>query len=66
VGTSLIPYFNPSVQDPEDTWGQGPATGTGFPGVLYLRYDYYRLYWPLRALAIYASGLRPLPVSRCT
>jgi squalene-hopene/tetraprenyl-beta-curcumene cyclase len=42
------------------SWGENLPTGTGFPGVLYLRYDFYRKYWPLRALAIYASCLKRL------
>lgn len=42
----------------DGTWDEIPQTGTGFPGVLYLRYDYYRIYWPLRALSIYASHLK--------
>lgn len=45
-------------QNSDGTWSEVLATGTGFPGVLYLRYDYYPVYWPLRALAIYASALR--------
>ncbi|HEX6565752.1 MAG TPA: squalene--hopene cyclase [Chthoniobacterales bacterium] len=42
-------------QRPDGAWDEELQTGTGFPSVLYLRYDYYRIYWPLRALAIYAS-----------
>jgi squalene-hopene/tetraprenyl-beta-curcumene cyclase len=66
MGLCAFPeYDRPSIQrgvayllnhqNPEGTWSEELATGTGFPGVLYLRYDYYRIYWPLRALAIYAS-----------
>lgn len=42
------------------TWEENLPTGTGFPGVFYLRYDYYRNYWPLRALGIYISRLKGL------
>ncbi len=49
-----------SNQGSDGSWDENPPTGTGFPGVLYLRYDYYRKYWPLRALAIYASRLKRL------
>ena len=45
-------------QGSDGTWDENLQTGTGFPGVLYLRYDYYRKYWPLRALAIYSSCLK--------
>jgi squalene-hopene/tetraprenyl-beta-curcumene cyclase len=48
-------------QRSDGAWDENLQTGTGFPGVLYLRYDYYRKYWPLRALAIYSSGLKRLP-----
>jgi squalene-hopene/tetraprenyl-beta-curcumene cyclase len=48
-------------QRSDGTWEENLQTGTGFPGVLYLRYDYYRKYWPLRALAIYSSCLKRLP-----
>ena len=37
-------------QKPDGSWDEELPTGTGFPEVMYLRYDYYRLYWPLRAL----------------
>ncbi len=47
-------------QKPDGSWSESRPTGTGFPGVLYLRYDYYRRYWPLRALAIYSSCLKRL------
>ena len=51
-------------QRPDGTWEENLPTGTGFPGVLYLRYDYYRNYWPLRALGIYTSRLRRLFLER--
>ncbi len=34
-------------------WTEPSFTGTGFPGCFYLRYHYYRLYFPLLALARY-------------
>ena len=45
-------------QKRDGTWDESLPTGTGFPGVLYLRYDYYRISWPLRALASYAASLK--------
>jgi squalene-hopene/tetraprenyl-beta-curcumene cyclase len=45
-------------QNADRCWDENLPTGTGFPEVLYLRYDYYRKYWPLRALAIYSSCLK--------
>ena len=39
------------TQTEEGTWLEELATGTGFPKVFYLNYHYYRLYFPLLALA---------------
>jgi squalene-hopene/tetraprenyl-beta-curcumene cyclase len=39
------------------TWEQTPWTGTGFPRVFYLNYQYYRHYFPLMALAQYRAAL---------
>ncbi len=38
-------------QRPDGNWDEAPYTGTGFPKVFYLRYHYYRTYFPLMALA---------------
>ncbi|HXI57190.1 MAG TPA: squalene--hopene cyclase [Polyangia bacterium] len=43
-------------QDDAGTWAQEPWTGTGFPKVFYLNYHYYRHYFPLMALAQYATA----------
>lgn len=42
-------------QRPDGSWDEPEWTGTGFPKYFYLRYDYYRLYFPLLALARLAS-----------
>lgn len=39
------------VQNPDGSWPEPETTGTGFPGVFYLKYDMYRNNWPLLALA---------------
>jgi squalene-hopene/tetraprenyl-beta-curcumene cyclase len=39
------------TQNPDGTWDEPQFTGTGFPRVFYLRYHYYRVYFPLLALA---------------
>ncbi len=39
-----------STQRPDGTWDEAAFTGTGFPKVFYLRYHYYRHYFPLLAL----------------
>ena len=47
---------------PDGTWDEEEWTGTGFPRVFYLRYHYYRHYWPLMAFAQYLRyrrGYRP-------
>jgi squalene-hopene/tetraprenyl-beta-curcumene cyclase len=38
------------TQKEDGTWDESLATGTGFPGVFYLRYDLYRNAFPLLAL----------------
>lgn len=43
-----------STQLPDGTWDETEFTGTGFPRVFYLRYHYYRIYFPLMALSRYA------------
>ncbi len=42
-------------QDSQGGWPEPQFTGTGFPKVFYLKYHYYRLYFPLMALARYAK-----------
>ncbi len=47
---------------PDGTWPEDEWTGTGFPRVFYLKYHYYRHYWPLMALGQYRRfllGSRP-------
>jgi squalene-hopene/tetraprenyl-beta-curcumene cyclase len=41
------------TQNQDGTWNEDEFTGTGFPKVFYLRYHYYRIYFPLMALARY-------------
>jgi squalene-hopene/tetraprenyl-beta-curcumene cyclase len=40
-------------QNADGSWTEPEYTGTGFPRVFYLRYDLYRVYFPLLALAQY-------------
>ncbi|MEC9373484.1 MAG: squalene--hopene cyclase, partial [Planctomycetota bacterium] len=51
------------VPEPAGAWREPWFTGTGFPKVFYLRYHYYRLYFPLMALAQYrtATGSSEVP-----
>ena len=42
-----------NTQDTDGTWEEEWFTGTGFPRVFYLRYHYYRHYFPLWTLAQY-------------
>lgn len=44
------------TQAEDGTWSEELATGTGFPKVFYLNYDYYRLYFPLLALAEFTKN----------
>jgi squalene-hopene/tetraprenyl-beta-curcumene cyclase len=43
-------------QNTDGTWEETEFTGTGFPQVFYLRYHYYRIYFPLMALARWAKS----------
>ncbi len=43
-------------QNTDGTWDETEFTGTGFPRVFYLRYHYYRIYFPLMALARWAKA----------
>jgi squalene-hopene/tetraprenyl-beta-curcumene cyclase len=44
------------AQRPEGDWLEEATTGTGFPGTFYLRYDLYRVTFPLLALARASSA----------
>ena len=44
-------------QRADGTWDETITTGTGFPRVFYIRYDMYRNYFPLLALATYSNRL---------
>jgi squalene-hopene/tetraprenyl-beta-curcumene cyclase len=46
-----------STQNPDGSWNEDYTTGTGFPGVFYLKYDMYRNHFPLLALATYRKLL---------
>ena len=45
------------AQLPDGSWEELPYTGTGFPRVFYLRYHYYRVYFPLMAVARYKAAI---------
>ena len=49
-----IQYLVNSQQE-DGGWLEELATGTGFPKVFYLNYHYYRLYFPLMALATFVK-----------
>jgi squalene-hopene/tetraprenyl-beta-curcumene cyclase len=38
-------------------WKEDEFTATGFPNAFYLRYDFYRIYFPLMALSEYRKGI---------
>lgn len=44
------------TQAADGSWAEELATGTGFPKVFYLNYHYYRLYFPVIALASFVNG----------
>ena len=44
-------------QAADGVWDEPDYTGTGFPKVFYLKYHYYRAYFPLMALGRYRAAL---------
>jgi squalene-hopene/tetraprenyl-beta-curcumene cyclase len=50
------------TQRQDGSWREDQFTGTGFPKVFYLKYHYYRLYFPLYALARYESLQQSRPM----
>jgi len=46
------------TQREDGSWREDAYTGTGFPKAFYLRYDLYRIYFPLMALARYRASLK--------
>lgn len=46
------------TQNPDGTWTEHETTGTGFPKVFYLKYDLYRISWPLLALGEFRTLLQ--------
>jgi squalene-hopene/tetraprenyl-beta-curcumene cyclase len=44
-----------ATQQSDGSWQEDQFTGTGFPKVFYLKYHMYRLYFPLMALARFAT-----------
>ncbi|HEY3138404.1 MAG TPA: squalene--hopene cyclase [Blastocatellia bacterium] len=47
-----------STQRQDGSWKDDYWTGTGFPGVFYLRYHLYAVYFPLLALSIYDKRMK--------
>jgi len=45
-------------QNADGSWDEQQFTGTGFPGVFYLKYHLYRNYFPLYALSRYRNSLQ--------
>jgi squalene-hopene/tetraprenyl-beta-curcumene cyclase len=52
------------TQNPDGSWTEHEATGTGFPKVFYLKYDMYRNAWPLLALGTYKQLLTKAPAGQ--
>lgn len=46
------------TQNEKGTWDEQWFTGTGFPRVYYLRYHYYRHYFPLFAMGMYMRAVK--------
>ena len=46
------------TQQPDGGWHEEPYTGTGFPRVFYLRYHYYKLYFPVMAIGRWQQAMQ--------
>ena len=46
-----------SSQQADGSWNEPHYTGSGFPKVFYLRYDLYKIYFPLIALSRYRASI---------
>ncbi len=53
-------YYLVETQQKDGSWQEDAYTGTGFPKAFYLRYDLYRIYFPLLALARYKASLEEM------
>lgn len=51
-------------QQTDGSWDETEFTGTGFPQVFYLRYHYYRIYFPLMALSRWAVAVERAGLGR--
>ncbi|MBI1884616.1 MAG: squalene--hopene cyclase [Chlamydiae bacterium] len=49
-----------ATQKEDGSWDEWPFTGTGFPRVFYIKYEYYRIYFPLFAMAMYLKNMKKL------
>ncbi len=49
-----------AMQNDDGAWDEPEFTGAGFPRVFYLRYHYYRIYFPLLALSTWAVKVKPV------
>jgi len=47
-----------NTQESDGSWHESTTNGTGFPKVYFLRYDSYRLGWPMLALAEFVYPVR--------
>jgi hypothetical protein len=47
-----------TTQRSDGDWNETAFTGTGFPRVFYLRYHYYRISFPLIAIARWQSAVK--------
>ncbi len=47
-----------STQQADGSWDEPQITGTGFPKVFYLKYDFYRQNFPTAAIATYLNYKR--------
>lgn len=52
-----IDYLLRTQQD-DGVWAEEAFTGTGFPKAFYLRYELYKIYFPLIALARYKAAIQ--------
>ena len=57
-GVTYLVHSQTKFEGEGASWQGCQYTGTGFPGHLYLRYTFYRHYFPLMALGRYMEKVR--------
>lgn len=56
-------HYLTSTQESDGSWEEKPITGTGFPCVFYLKYEFYCTNWPMIALSEFRDLVKKTSLS---